>query len=548
MDMRSLARRQSVRTIVLFTITFLLANGAASGQELIWEWQGQTGWAAMDDSFGASVSFVGDIDGDGVADAVVGVPFENVIPIKPVGAAYLFSGATGLQIRKHSGTMNYDHFGHAVAGGGDFDGDGVGDYIIGASEFNGPAGADSGAAYVYSGATGASLYSYYGESGGSYFGAYASVLGDLDGDGSPEFAVGSTSFGTVSVSGSGRAYVYSGGTGSLLYDYTGTAQSQNLGTVCRLGDLNGDGIGEIGVGSFGSGAGPNGEGQFEILDGPTGTLLHTLYGEAKGDLFAYGAGLGDVDGDGVDDFMVSALQHTTNPGSSSDREGRVYVYSGATVTLLFQYDGIEKDEVMGRVPEHGRIDFNGDGFDDILFGSPLRSTPTNAVGIAFAYSGRTGKLLYEFRGLDNPTTTTGGLGASLTVAGDMNHDGIDDLLVGAPLTWTGSSAAAGRACVFAGNDLFLQANAATYVPGDPVTIDLRGGAPGKVALIVVVDVNGTSLFEPILLGNLDPDGNLQYADVASSDYSGATVTLMGFAKKAKGRGLADSGVETIVFQ
>jgi hypothetical protein len=140
------------------------------------------------------------------------------------------------------------------------------------------------------------------------------------------------------------------------------------------------------------------------------------------------------------------------------------------------------------------------------------------------------------------------LGAALSAIGDMNQDGIDDLVIGAPDTPTSGLSGAGHALVYAGNDLFLQANAYEYQPGDPVTVEARGGEPGKVAIIVVVDVNGTPMFEPVLFGLLDPDGNLQLTDTASTDYSGATVTLKAWAKKATGRGLIDSWTETIVFQ
>ncbi len=541
-----------LRSYVLLTLPALplFLASPLRAQDLLWEWAGPSGFKAYDDLFGAGVSFLGDVDGDGVVDALVGAPREDYPSINhPVGATRVISGATGLTLQKQVGTKNFDLFGYLVAGGGDFDGDGIADYVVGAPEYGAPGKPLCGAAYVYSGATGGTLFSFTGESGGNNFGVSVSILGDLDGDRIVEFGVGASGYSTgSSLSTVGRVYVYSGKSGTLLYVVTGQVTDQAMSEVCRLGDVNGDGVPEVGIGSYGWGAGPNGEGQFDVLDGPTGSLLYTLYGEDHGDSFgAFATGLGDLDLDGIDDFVVSAVAHTINPGSGSNNEGRVYVYSGATGTLLYHYDGVQDRESLGSVSTEGRIDINHDGYCDILIGAGGRVTSSNASGVVLAYSGRTGKLLYEFNRLDG-VPIGGGLGGSLSAVGDMNGDGIDDLIAGASAKPNGTWPAAGRAYVFAGNDLFLQANVYEYLPGDPITLDVRGGEPGRVGMIVVIDVNGTSMFYPILIDRLDPDGNLQYADTATSDLSGLTVTLIGFAQKPKSKKLIDSGTETIVFK
>ena len=106
---------------------------------------------------------------------------------------------------------------------------------------------------------------------------------------------------------------------------------------------------------------------------------------------------------------------------------------------------------------------------------------------------------------------------------------------------------AGRAYVFAGNDLFLQANERVYQPGDDVEIDLRGGTPGAWGMIVSIECNGTPTFAPIWVGKFGPFGTLAYRDVATAADSGLTVKVIGYAQGAGG-GLLDSIAETITFE
>jgi hypothetical protein len=215
------------------------------------------------------------------------------------------------------------------------------------------------------------------------------------------------------------------------------------------------------------------------------------------------------------------------------------LYSGKTGTLRQTFDGSFYLERLGRLPTNGTLDFNHDGYADI----PIGSIPRNLVHV---YSGRTGLLLYDIRG-----GVEGGLadllGASMAGIGDLNGDGIDDLLVGAP----GNSrnwAASGRAYVIAGNDLFLQANQLSYQPYDYLELDNRGGTPGAPTCIVLTAVNGAPTFLPLAFGSLDNDGNFAVAGTVPSGLSGLTLTFMGYAIAASGHGVADSIPETIAFQ
>jgi len=526
-----------------------LLTATAAAQDLIHHWTSDnTFWKAQGDMFGTCVSWIGDLDGDGVADAVVSAPREDQVGFWQYGAIYAISGATGADLYKVVGDQKDAKFGNFLAAGADFDGDGVGDFITGTGFYK-KNGLMPGAAFVYSGATGDRLYEYYGENDADFFGVCVATLGDVDFDGREDFAVGSTAFDVPPLIGQcGRIYVYSGATGNLIYTLTGTKADETMGFVFGLGDLNGDGVRDIGVGAYAWGAGSNGQGRFDVVDGPTGSVIYSLEGEVYGDNFGNGAaGLGDIDADGVEDFMVDAPAHTTNPGSGSDSEGRVYVYSGASGALLYQYDGATKGEKMGWLPRVGRIDFNADGWPDILIGSALRPTSPSDRGVVLVYSGRTGSLLYEFNRL-NGVPISGTLGGSLSYAGDMNGDGIDDLVVGAPNQLKDSQSAAGAAYVFAGNDLFLQSNAYEYSAGDAIELDIRGGGPGDLALLALVAVNGSPAFIPILVNRLDSNGDLTLSDLAPSGLSGLTLTFKGFAQRSLNLAVIDTSKETITFK
>jgi hypothetical protein len=513
-------------TIVACLAAMLTCFDVAQGQARLCDWSGATGSVSMNDEFGISVSSLGDIDADGVPDVVLTSSLENLPAGTEAGAAYVRSGASGVDLHHDVGQFQQQMFGWSSCVPGDLDGDGVNDYLIGAPDFI--FGNTPGKVFAYSGATGALLFKLRGSNSGLNFGIDVSPAGDIDADGVADFCVGAND------TGPGDVYIYSGKSHSVLYSFTGSKIDTNMFIGRGLGDLDGDGFGDFGVGA--ARGGPNGEGEFTVYSGATGNVLWTVYGETQGDLFAETAGsIGDADGDAVSDVAISAIGYS----KQFTAQGRVYVYSGRSGALLWTFDGLFPFEVLGKLSSSGRIDFNHDGFADIAIGSPRR----NACDV---YSGSTGTLLYEFRGsAENGWPEF--LGWSLSPVGDFDGDGIDDILIGAPEN-SRYQQSAGRAYVFAGNDLFLQANQPSYKFNDPITIEDRGGAPWSPACIVLTDVSGTPTFLPIVIGTLDGNGNLSVSGTVPSGLSGLTMTFMGYAVKASGHGIADSSPETISFQ
>jgi FG-GAP repeat protein len=526
------------RIVASFVLGSAVVEPVTHAQEVLGSWKGQIGWKAASDYFGQSVASLGDVDGDGISEVIIAAPKEDVTYLVEVGAVYVISGGTGTVLQHQVGPTADDIFGYRVCAPGDLDGDGVNDYLVGEPDLllNGP-----GRVYGYSGATGVELFELDGQNVGDTFGIFLSGVGDVDGDGTPDFGVGAPRFSTPSTVGAGRVYVYSGRTRSGICLFNGSNTFGFMKTVCGVGDLDQDGVPDLGCGAYGDG--PNGEGAFTVYSGASRTRLFSFQGEAKGDGFGIDvASLGDVDGDGYADYAVDAPGHKVLLGA----EGRVYVYSGLSGALLWQYDGVLNDEQLGTLPTLGGVDFNGDGWDDITIASPIPRSKPYSGGNVCIYSGWTGTLLYDLRG--GVYAGAGeGLGFSMSEVGDFNGDGFEDLLVGAAM-YSDPNFGQGRAYVFGGNDLFIQANDNYFWPFDPITLENRGGAPGSATCIVLSDLNGTPTFVPLAFGTLDPNGNFLIAGTVPTGLSGMTLSFTGFAVAASGHGVADTMPETLTFE
>lgn len=509
-------------------------------QELLLELQGDnTAALRAGDQFGVRCVGLPDVDGDGVGDLLVSAHRYNTTAFRLEGAAFVFSGATGAQVRKHLGASPNGQLGRALDGGLDVDADGVADYVVGES-YGDLTFLDAGIVHVYSGATGSEIWTFGGERKADFLGESVALIHDVDGDGHAEIVATAYLWDNLPLGKGqcGRAYCWSGRTGALLWTYDGVDDAQWLRHCSEVGDLDGDGINDVGLGSIGTGALGNGAGMVEIVSGATGALINTIPGAAPFDSFGTVLAAGDCNGDGVGDLLIGAM-------NANNRMGRITVHSGGSGIELFRHDGTQKDEALSLSALRAPFDWNRDGFADYLYGSSTYDLDDCSGGVARLHSGRSGRLLFEFRSRDDmslgPT-----LGGSVSMVDDLNGDAVPEVVIGAYAAgpaWSNE----GRLYVFAGDDLFLQADQSNYDLNDPITIELRGGTPGVLGMIAVTEIDGVALFAPIVLGVLDGNGELAFNDLTDSSYLGHSVKLMGWCQGPTGRGLVDSNLEWFRF-
>ncbi len=402
----------------------------ASAQEVLYSIDGDS----PDERFGLAVSGVGDLNADGHDDFIVGA-CQDPTNGNQAGEVRVFSGADGGLLFRILGEASGDFFGNAVSGAGDVNADGTPDFIVGAIWDANDTGSFAGSASVFSGVDGSLIHKFEGNVN-DFFGIRVSGMGDVNADGHADVIVGAVQWLN---NGTGYARVFSGVDGSVLYNLTGLAVGDQFGYyVDDVGDMNGDGVGDVAVGAWQADPAGVQSGQAFVFSGADGAELHRFSTQAGDALGCSVGGTGDVDGDGTPDVIVGASGADDNGGYS----GAAYVYSGATGALLHSFAGRSEGDQFGNCVS-GAGDVDGDGTPDLLVGGINDDYAGTDGGAATVFSGATGDVLAYL-----PATEAGGsVGANVQEAGDVDNDGVGDFLVGASRAGAGDH---GRAILYAG--------------------------------------------------------------------------------------------------
>ncbi|MBL7009401.1 MAG: FG-GAP repeat protein [Planctomycetes bacterium] len=411
-------------SFTLLIAAALPAQIVGGGWELAQEFPG----LVVAERAGLALAAYGDWDGDGFDDFLIGAPGAVGAGLN-AGSVYLVSGASGMMLLRIDGLVAGDEFGAAVAGIGDLDGDGWPEIVVGAPEAD-PAGlADAGSAFVYSGATGAVLRRFDGACLWGRLGASVAPLGDLDLDGAEDWLVGAPGEDPLANYDAGSVYVLSGATGNQLRRYDGVSSGGGAGaSVAGPGDVDGDGFPDVLAGAPEAWNGSAREaGAAYLWSGSTGALLWQVVGRTEyGSLGFSVSGSGDLDGDGLPDALVGEPVSTSSTGRVA--AGAVLVLSGISGAELRRFEGSWMSASLGlSVADPGDVD--GDGVADVLAGAPGAKPGGVKSGAAYLYSGATGALIHRF---DGPLEDDG---YGRVVARGGERGGVPEVLVGAPYAW-----------------------------------------------------------------------------------------------------------------
>jgi hypothetical protein len=338
--------------------------------------------------FGASVASVGDINGDGVPDIIVGIPHHqtnvvngnNVHIVDNGGRAIVFSGADGsvLHIFDDATLQDNARFGDAVSGLGDVNGDGVPDLLVGVPRRDVGSVVHVGQVLVYSGKDGSLIRTLSDPSPATLaqFGASVVSAGDINGDGISDIIVGAP--------GQNCAYVFSGANGSLLFTLANPVPQPHpsFGLAVAGGkDLNGDGVPDIVVSApLLSVNGNNLQGRVFVFSGKDGTLIRTLDNPVPLAFSKFGASVAlipDVNGDGRADIMIGAPDQNVNGVLHA---GEVFFFSGADGSVLQSLPPPAPQAFGGFGSAVAAADLDGDGTPDPVVGSPFVDLPITKNG------------------------------------------------------------------------------------------------------------------------------------------------------------------------
>jgi hypothetical protein len=479
---------------------------------------------AEEDRSGGSVSSAGDVNGDGIDDLIIGATGVDPDNNSRAGSSYVVFGSdislpNPFNLTTINGTNGFiingvagnDFLGVSVSSAGDINGDGIDDLILGASQ----GGVNTaGSIYVVFGSDvngglpnpfnltsldGTNGFSINGLATSDNFGVSVNSAGDVNGDGIDDLIIGANG----ASANTGSSYVVFGSNvigglphlinlasldGTNGFSINGVTTDDASGeSVSSAGDINGDGIDDIIIGAIGADPGSNERAgssyvvfgsniigglphpfNLSSLDGSNGFALHGI-----GEFDQSGSSVsraGDINGDDIDDLIIGAK--FADATGNNDFDGSSYVVFGSNVDgglphpfNLSSINGINGFTLNG-ADESGQFgvsvstagDVNGDGMDDLIIGADGASANTGSSYVVFG-SNNLFPHPFNLTSLDgkngfvlNGVSAEDRSGSSVNAAGDVNNDGIDDIIIGAIFADPGGNSSAGSSYVVYGKN------------------------------------------------------------------------------------------------
>ena len=390
------------------------------------------------DHLGWDVAVLDDVDGDGVKDFVASTPFGNRAPNDQGSYGYvlLFSGKTGQQLRRWQGAGPLDRFGLDLVLYRDVDGDGKREFLTRSYPSW---------IHVLSPMKNETLRSFAVFSRPQAQNPYATLhVADLDGDRIEDVIVADFDYnlkqfaGDVGV-GIGLVVAISGATERWMWvTHEEEPESAFAYSAAVIRDVDGDGLSDLVVGEPGRSTDNEGnyrpaKGRVHILRGKTGEFLRTIDDDPGAFLGRTMANVGDLDGDSFDELMVSSQGYARDRGIN---QGWVGVFSTRTWKTIHQFVGVEGnlaspyyhgDQLGYQLSSAGDVDL--DGVPDLLIAAnKIHPSPDFTYGQLDLRSGRTGKLLASYQERQDLDQWI----KALARLDDVDGDGRPEFLIGAP--------------------------------------------------------------------------------------------------------------------
>lgn len=422
-------------------------------------------------NLGVDVADAGDVDNDGVPDFMAGMITADSAVSSNTHAARVYSGKTGALLWDFARPEPSEQSLNSVAGVGDVNGDKYGDVAVGT-----PGMKKGGIVRVFSGKTGALLGQRNGDATGDLFGGAVASVQDVDGDKIGELLVGAQGRDAGGFN-AGAAYLLSGATLSPICVLNGTQPEEQFGmSVAGVGDVNGDGRGDFAVGAPAVAREQPGKGRVYLFAGGLRQCpsLHVWEGKEPGDTFGFAvAGAGDVTGDKIPDVVVGSPRLARAKAKLPAAPGRADVFSGASAdgyALVHTFDGTQPNDLFGHsVDGDGACD--ADDAPDIIVGAPQTKITAAFDGKAYIFSGKTGSEIISFDASDVNDL----FGTNVAWVGQLvGKQPPDELVVGAPGRDANGYPASGAAQV-----LSCEKIPRPEIEVTPATINMGDVAPGS---------------------------------------------------------------------